>query len=91
MREKGPRLGPSLTYNFGKEDSRKIGGQQKGKTERSVGKMKSYKEENASQMEGVHETAFNVTGNTNSICLYISNMLFRIPMKSQMTYKWVKE
>lgn len=30
-------------------------------------------------MEGGHGIAFSVTGNTNIICLYISNMLFKNP------------
>lgn len=51
----------------------------KEKQNRMERKNEEPERKNASQMRGMQETPFNVTGNTNITCLYISNMLFKSP------------
>lgn len=54
--------------------------EEKYKKERKKKKMK----QNAQQTGGGHKTPFNVTGDTNMMCLHTSDMIFKIPVKSQM-------
>lgn len=54
--------------------------EEKHRKERGKKKMK----QNALQMGGGQKTPFSVRGDTNMMCLHTSDMIFKIPVKSQM-------